>query len=401
MFEKEIGYSNIMHKQKNNERLYYLDWLRVFAVILLIPFHTGMIFVHSDFHIKNNVTSTGLTIINAFIDNWHMPLFFFLAGASTWFALSKRTPVTYIKERFLRLFLPLIFGIIIIVPPQTFYERIQKSGFSGNYVNFYAHLFNGVYPKGNFTWNHLWFLLYLFIISVAVLPLVWNWKSGRGGSCTASFCAWLVKGHRIFLLSIPLAIIQMGLKVSFPGPQNLLSDWARLLFMLCIFLYGVMFFKFPGFQDIIERNFGTALVMGISILVFFIILHFMNYRFVFGYNIAYLLQLGVKSLATLCWLLVLLGFAQRSLNFSNRFLVYASEAVLAFYILHQTIIIVLGYYIVKTDLSLIIKYIIINLLAFIFTVAIYDTMVKRFNVLRLLFGMRFKTKRDLLITVSG
>jgi glucans biosynthesis protein C len=79
-----------MQKLLKNERLYYLDWLRVFAVMLLIPYHTGAIFADFDFHIKNNVTSTGLTIIDVFIDNWHMPLFFFLAGASTWFALNKR-----------------------------------------------------------------------------------------------------------------------------------------------------------------------------------------------------------------------------------------------------------------------------------------------------------------------
>ena len=131
-----------MQKQFKNERLYYLDWLRVFAVLLLIPYHTGMIFVNVDFHIKNNITSIGLTIFNGFIDNWHMPLFFLLAGASTWFALNKRTPGMFIKERFLRLMIPLIFGIIIIVPPQTFYEIIQKTGFSGNYFDFYYKLFN-------------------------------------------------------------------------------------------------------------------------------------------------------------------------------------------------------------------------------------------------------------------
>ncbi|MCP4367770.1 MAG: acyltransferase family protein, partial [Deltaproteobacteria bacterium] len=140
-----------MDNQLKNERLFYLDWLRVFAVLLLIPFHTGMIFVHWDFHIKNSTTSTGITIINAFINNWHMPLFFLLSGASTWFALNKRTPFAYIKERFSRLFIPLVFGMFIIVPPQTFYERIQKSDFCGNYLDFYSHLFNGFYPEGNLT----------------------------------------------------------------------------------------------------------------------------------------------------------------------------------------------------------------------------------------------------------
>jgi glucan biosynthesis protein C len=381
-----------MQNQLKNERLYYLDWLRVFAVMLLIPYHTGAIFANFDFHIKNNVTSTGLTIIDGFIDNWHMPLFFLLAGASTWFALNKRTPVVFIKERFLRLIVPLVFGIIIIVPPQTFYERIQKSGFSGNYFDFYSHLFDGT--KGNLTWNHLWFLFYLFLISILVLPLILSWKSGRGASFIESLCKWLAKGHRIFLLFIPLAIIQMTLKVPYPGPQNIVSDWARILFMLVIFLYGVLFYIFPWFRESLERNLGVAFVTGVAISTFFIIVHLLDYRLVFGYNIINLLQLGINSLATLCWLIVLLGFSKRTLNFKNRFLEYASEAVLPIYIMHQTIIIIMGFYIVKTDFSLIVKYTLINVFSFVLIVAIYETTVKRFGVLRVLFGMRSMQKKN-------
>jgi glucan biosynthesis protein C len=265
-----------MQKPLKNERLYYLDWLRVFAVILLVPYHTGMIFVNHDFHIKNNATSTGITIINAFIDNWHMPLFFLLAGASTWFALNKRSPVVYLKERFLRLIVPLVFGILIIVPPQTFYERIQKSGFSGNYIDFYFQLLDGIYHKGILIWNHLWFLLYLFIISVSVLPIILYWKSGRGRSFIESFCKWLAKGHRILLLFIPLAIIQMTLKVTYPGPQNIISDWARILFMLVIFLYGVLFFIFPWYRESMERNLVAAFVIGVIIIAFLITMYISN-----------------------------------------------------------------------------------------------------------------------------
>lgn len=360
--------------------------------MLLIPYHTGAIFANFDFHIKNNVTSTRLTVIEGFIDNWHMPLFFLLAGASTWFALSKRTAGAYLKERFLRLFVPLVFGIFIIVPPQTFYERIQKSGFSGNYFEFYSQLFYGIYPEVSFTWNHLWFLFYLFLISVSVLPLLLSWKSGRGASFIEWFCQWSAKGRRIFLLFIPLAMIQMTLKVAFPGPQNIVTDWGRILFMTVIFLYGVLFYMFPCYRESLERNLGAAFALGIVISTCYLSMYFLDYRFVLGYNLPNLLQLGFNSLATLCWLIVLLGLSQRNLNFSNRFLEYASEAVLPIYIIHQTIIIIFGYYIVKTDLSIIVKYMLINLITFVLIVAIYETTVRRFGLLRVLFGMRFKGK---------
>jgi len=383
-----------MQSQLKNERLYYLDWLRVFAVMLLIPYHTGMIFMNWDFHIKNNVTSTGLTIINIFIDNWHMPLFFLLAGASTWLALTKRPPAAYIKERFLRLIVPFAFGVLIVVPPQTFYERIQKSGFEGNFIEFYSHFFNAICPNGNLLWNHLWFLLYLFLISVSVLPLILSWKSDRGASSIERFWSWLAEGHRIFLLGIPLAVIQMTLKVAFPGPQNIVTDWARILFMLFVFLYGVLFCIFPGFRDSLERNLGVALAIGAVVSTFLIVMYLLGYRIAFGYNLPNLLLLGITSLVTFCWLIVLLGLAQRTLNFSNRFLEYASEGVLPIYILHQTIIIILGFYIVETKFSVITKYTLINIISLVLVVAIYETTVKRFAALRFLFGMRPMPKKS-------
>jgi peptidoglycan/LPS O-acetylase OafA/YrhL len=381
-----------MQNQLKKERLYYLDWLRVFAVMLLIPYHTGMIFVESDFHIKNKITSKGITVINAFIDNWHMPLFFLLAGVSTWLALSKRSPGAYIKERFLRLIVPLLFGILIIVPPQTFYEKIQKFGFTGNYFYFYSHLFNGFVPQGNLTWNHLWFLFYLFFISLSSLPLILNWKSGRGASMIESFCAWLAGGRRIFLLAIPLAVIQMTLKVAFPGPQNIITDWARILFMLFVFLYGVLFCIFPSFRDSIERNLGVALATGSVVAAILIAMYLLDYKIAFGYNLHNLVLLGIMALVTLCWLMVLLGLAQRTLNFSNRFLEYTSEGVLPIYILHQTVIIMLGFYIIETDFSVITKYTFINIISLALIVAIYEAIVKRFAVVRFLFGMRPKPK---------
>jgi glucans biosynthesis protein C len=378
-----------MDEQLKIERLYYLDWLRVVAVLLLIPYHTGMIFVNVDFHIKNNVTSTGLTLINGFVDNWHMPLFFLLAGASTWFALKKRPPIAYIKERLSRLIIPLIFGILIIVPPQTYYEKIQKSGFTGNYFDFYSQLLKGLYPM---TWNHLWFLFYLFIISSSALPLILSWKSGKGTFFAENLGKWLAKGHRIFLLSVPLAIIQMTLKVEFPGPQNIVTDWARILFMLFIFLYGALFYIVPLVRDSLERNLWIAFFTGTAILAFYLTMYGLGYKIVFGYNLPNLIELGLESLATLCWLIVLLGLSQRLFNFSNSFLKYAAEAVLPVYILHQTIILIIGYHIVNYNLSLMVKYILINLISFIIIVTIYETIVRRIGLLRFLFGMRFKAK---------
>ena len=99
-------------------RRYDLDWLRILAVLLLIPFHTARLF---DFwepnYVKNAELSAGLTYQIAFIGPWHMPLLFLLAGAATWYALDFRSDGDYVRERFKRLLVPLAFGVLVIVPP--------------------------------------------------------------------------------------------------------------------------------------------------------------------------------------------------------------------------------------------------------------------------------------------
>ena len=94
--------------------------------------------------------------------------------------------------------------------------------------------------------------------------------------------------------------------------------------------------------------------------------------------------------ALLSWGL-LIGFitlGSRVFNFKNRFIAYASEAVLPFYILHQTVIIMVGYYVVRWELHPALKYLTIVLLSFTLIVALYDLLIRRIRVLRVLFGMR-------------
>jgi glucans biosynthesis protein C len=90
-------------------RLHFIDWLRVLAVLLLFPFHTSRVFnAGNPFYVKSPYLSEGLTWVLHFISVWHMPLLFLLAGASTYFALKMRTPGKYAGERVMRLFVPLI-----------------------------------------------------------------------------------------------------------------------------------------------------------------------------------------------------------------------------------------------------------------------------------------------------
>ena len=101
--------------QIKKQRRHELDWLRVFAFLLLIFFHSGMPFVTHDWHINNSETSVGMTYLWGFFHDWRMPLLFVISGAGIWYALGSRTGPGFIKERMIRLLLPLVFGIFVIV----------------------------------------------------------------------------------------------------------------------------------------------------------------------------------------------------------------------------------------------------------------------------------------------
>ena len=148
-----------------SKRLHYIDWLRVLAVLLLFPFHTWRVFNAGDpFYVKSAYLSQTINSVIWFIDFWHMPLLFLLAGASTYFALRKRTGLQYAGERLLRLGVPLLFGWAVLIPPQTWYGARFNSGYTGSFFSYLTsgdwlvwNVQSGGDYYGGFGIGQLWF----------------------------------------------------------------------------------------------------------------------------------------------------------------------------------------------------------------------------------------------------
>jgi len=101
-------------------RRHDVDWLRIAAVLLLIPYHTARVFNwEEDFYIKNDPTDGVAQAFVDFVGPWHMSLLFLLAGVATWLAFRFRSGGQYAAERVKRLLIPFVFGVLVIVPPQT------------------------------------------------------------------------------------------------------------------------------------------------------------------------------------------------------------------------------------------------------------------------------------------
>jgi glucan biosynthesis protein C len=182
-------------------RLHYLDWLRVIATLGVFLFH-ALVFSWAEFVISNAGRSMAVTVLIAFFFPWGMPFFILIAGASSWFALRRRTPGQYARERFSRLLVPFIFGSILFTPIQLYLEwshKIQTGVVQGSFLEFLKALPWGPNPRVfGVVGYHLWFVGFLFCFSLLSLP-VFRWLMGHALRLPArrrNHLVWPPEAHR-------------------------------------------------------------------------------------------------------------------------------------------------------------------------------------------------------------
>lgn len=386
------------------ERRHDIDWLRVLAVLVLFFFHSARIFDLESFYVKNAQTSAGFQFFIFFVNQWHMPLFFLISGVATWFALGSRGAAGYAHERLKRLFIPFLFGTAFIIPPQIYYMRMSGLGyehtrqpiFQGSYFQFYPHFFDGVPPNGNFEWGHLWFLAYLFVFSLLALPLFVFFRKDRGQGLVERLARLAERRGGVFLFAIPLMLGEALLRARWPGTNNLYSDWANFLFYICFFIYGYVLSTDERFRAAIDRDGKLALGLAIgTFLIYPLLLLTHSLPSSRGYTPYYMGLMALRGLNSWLFVVAILSFGHRFLNFTNRFLRYANESALPVYILHQTVIVMLGYYVIRWQVGMMTKYFVIILLSLAITMALYDVFVKRIGPLRFLFGMRLRKSKHM------
>lgn len=375
------------------ERLYYLDWLRVFAILMVFIFHNTHFFDFIDWSVKNSTESPGMMVVFLMIHFWSMPLFFLLAGAGAKFALDSRSKKEYMVERIKRLLLPLGIGLLLLAPPQGYVECLSKFSFHGSFMEYYPQFFknlshtlrldtfaNSVY--------HLWFLGFLFIFSLIGLPLFIWLKSGKAQRFVSKIADFCDKKGIIFLFAVPILISNLILRVSFPN----YSDWGDFAYWFIYFIYGYVLFSNAKFRQAINRHGISALVVAAVCLLLIAMFLLLGYSVKWleypNYSVQSIIFMVIYTLLTWSWIVFMLSLGSKRFNFNNKFLKYSSEAVLPFYLLHQTIILLIGFYVVQWDIAIIPKFLVIASTSLIATIGIYELLVRRVNFIRILFGMK-------------
>ncbi len=366
-------------------RLYYLDWLRALAMVGIFFFHNARFYdVFGDWHVRNATTSLGPSILVSFMSQWIMPLFFLVAGAGTYYALKSRRVGGFIWERTLRLLVPLIFGMLVIVVPQAYFEALFKGAdlSSYNLIQIYG-LYLQSLPDLNFF--HLWFLVDLFIFSIVTVPLFCA-KNSSGKSVISRLAGFFDRPWALLLLLV-VSITLVNILVypaGFWGYRN--GGWNIMTYAL-FFIFGYLIFANPRIMATVRRLRWIAIGAGIATFTFILVYVLRVGDPAFGTPM-YIFGMLVQAIGAWGWLLAILGFGSQFLKSDNRFLAYANEAVLPFYVLHQTLIVVIGFYVVQWQTSVGLKYLVISTTSFVAIMLIYELLVRRINVLRFLFGMR-------------
>jgi len=368
------------------ERRYDIDWLRVLAVLAVFFFHSSRFFTNPPWHIRNAEFSEVAEILAMFVSQWGMPLIFVISGASIFFALHPGKARDFLTSKVLRLLVPLLFGIVILAPLQRYMERLAYQQFEGSFWQFLPRAFD----RYNFDiWGiHLYYLAALFIYSIVFLPLFVYLKGNRGQQTLTRMGGFLARPGMIFILVIPLALALITF-----DPEGFLGDrshggWSLWIYPFFL-IYGFLVFSDLRIQQTIIRQRWFTLALGLVLTTILAVMAASTDVGNLGYGTPrFILLMALDGLFAWTMILVILGFGMRHLNFTNRFLPYANEAVLPFYILHQPVILAIGFFIIPLALPIPVKYLIIAPTALIVTVGIYELIIRRVNFLRPLLGLK-------------
>jgi glucan biosynthesis protein C len=329
-------------------RRHDLDWLRIIAFGLLIFYHIGMFYVTWGWHVKSPYASEAAEPLMQLLNPWRLALLFFISGVAIRFLSDKIGSLKFALDRSWRLFPVILFGMYFVVAPQSYFELrtdgVIEAGF-GDFYRQYAGEFGGPWSIHTPTWNHLWYVVYLFVYCLVLAPLIpamrWLAESRLGGAFARLWTGPTAVLALVFVPIIPFWIYRATIDPMFPTTHGLFDDWANHAHRMTILLMGYFAAKSPRFWSAVRT--GLPWVLGLTVIL--------------GVSLSYVwANWEMMSETALLWparlarvlfawtmILSLLGLSQRFLKGDGPIRRYLTEAIFPWYILHQTITVSAGY----------------------------------------------------------
>jgi hypothetical protein len=379
---------------QRSERRVDLDWVRIGAFGLLIFYHVGMLYVSWEFHIKSAHRIAALEPLMLVLNPWRLVLLFLVSGAATRFMLLKYSVRPLLRSRSVRLLIPLIFGMLLIVPPQAYDQILESLGYPAGLLDFYARHYFAFGPQfcnpGPCillpTWNHLWFVAYLWVYTMA-LGVVLVAVPGLAGWIERRLVPILSGVLLLIVPSVAFAAYRLALLPSFPSTHALFGDWYNHMLYATVFLLGFLLARTDAFWDAIESQRWLALLLAVAFFLSFLVLRWSRES---ATPPSLLLKLyGGIAYGFYQWLCIVavLGFARRWLTADSAVRRYLTDAIFPYYIVHQTAIIMIAHELHGRDLPVWLEASIVISGTLAACVLTYE-IVRRIAVLRPMFGLR-------------
>lgn len=384
-------------------RLFFLDWVRILVFFVLIAYHVGMVYVSWDWHVKSPHAGAGPEPFMLLSSPWRLTLLFFIAGVASRFLLARMGSAAFLRQRSLRLLLPLLFGMLVVVPPQAYLEVVEKLGYGGGYAAFMRLYLSGydgfcredclVMP----TWNHLWFVAYLWVytlvlgLGAALLTAAGRRRLAELGERGAAMLA----GWKLFAIPVlGFGVVRIMLAERFPTTHALVDDWFNHATYFPAFVLGALLARtqpvWASMQALRWCALGLALAGWAALVLWRAAPHHEH-----DANTMALLVPLMRCVYTLCaWsaIVAACGFARQHLDRDGPARRYLTDAVFPVYIAHQTLIVTMAHAFKPLGLAPGLEAILLMVLTAILSFALYET-VRRIGPLRPLFGLPLHAAR--------
>ncbi|MGY1409256.1 acyltransferase family protein [Luteimonas sp. A611] len=386
-------------------RRHDLDWVRVLAFALLVLYHVGMYYVSWEWHVDSPHAGPALEPFMMMSSPWRLSLLFLVSGAATAFLLGKvqrqaaasGTPPRFLGPRSWRLLLPLAFGMLVIVPPQSYYEVVEKlpGGYHDGYLAFWARYLaaDDSFCRGDDcldlpTWNHLWFVAYLWVYTVVAALLARF--APRVLDCIATRLGALLASGPALLLwpALFLALVRVLLIGRFESTHALVDDWYNHAQYFGVFLLGFLVARNDRVWAAFVRMRWPALALWLGSWLA-IATYFELFRDLQPSDALRLSMRMVWGLNQWVAIVAILGFAGRLAPGDSPTLRYLSQAIFPVYILHQTVIVTLAHNAKPLALAPLVEGPLLVVLTFALSFAGYE-FIRRIPPLRPLFGLKHR-----------
>ena len=332
----------------STERRLDLDWIRILAFGVLIAFHVGMYYVTWGWHVKSPYASHALEPLMLLSAPWRLSLLFFVSGCATAF-LHAKSATGFVRSRTQRLLIPLAVGMWVIVPPQSWAEVTEAVGYNGGYLHFmrlYAEGYGAFCREDCLrlpTWNHLWFVAYLWCYTMAAALAWWAIPQARIDRWGAAI-AQRLRGPWLVALPVAwLAAIRIALVARFPDTHALVDDWFEHATYFSVFALGLLLARETAVWEEIRRQRWTALALALAGYGA-VTAYFSHFAAVAPPEWLRQVQRVFYALDQWATIVAALGFARQWNPADSRVRRYLTEAIFPFYIVHQTAIVLLAHF---------------------------------------------------------